>query len=347
MIGTSGPLTVVVGGQAGSEGKGAVTARLAKELNYEWSVRVGGPNAGHTVIGPNGARYALRQIPVAAVVSPDTQLVIAAGSEIDLDVLRGEVNMLEADGFRVRDRLLIDQEATVLHPWHASREQSLQHGTTGKGIGAARAERALRQAQRVKDLNDASLMGVDTQDILRQVARDQRPILLEGTQGYVLGSHAGWYPHCTSGDCRAIDFLAAAGLPPMHADIWVVLRTFPIRIAGNSGPLQKETTWEEVGVEPEITTVTKKVRRVGHWDWEWAKRSVEANTNERAPSIALTFADYWWPELKGENGWWTQEFLDRSIKTEPIRRRVRAIEQEVGGRVKMLGTGPDTQLLLK
>lgn len=43
---------VLVGGQYGSEGKGHVAAYLAKE--YDILVRVGGPNAGHTVSGPSG-----------------------------------------------------------------------------------------------------------------------------------------------------------------------------------------------------------------------------------------------------------------------------------------------------
>jgi adenylosuccinate synthase len=43
---------VLVGGQYGSEGKGHVAAYLAKE--YDVLIRVGGPNAGHTVLGATG-----------------------------------------------------------------------------------------------------------------------------------------------------------------------------------------------------------------------------------------------------------------------------------------------------
>ena len=56
----------------------------------------------------------------------------------------------------------------------------------------------------------------------------------------------------------------------------VVLRTFPIRVgnindestgrelgfSGGHYPDQKEVSWDELGVEAEITTVTKRVRRV-------------------------------------------------------------------------------------
>ena len=48
-------------------------------------------------------------------------------------------------------------------------------------------------------------------------------------------------------------------------------------MAGNSGPLKGETSWEELGLEPERTTVTNKVRRVGDWDPELLEEAIRAN----------------------------------------------------------------------
>lgn len=335
------PVTIVVGGQAGSEGKGAVTARLAEQGGHEYVVRVGGPNAGHSVVDSGGTKFALRQLPVAAVVDEGANLVIAAGSEIDLEVLDGEIEELEGRGYNPRRRLLIDREATILDSAHREAERAILTGTTGKGIGAARAERALRRGvMRAADI--PRLQAVDTQSLLQRAMQRQRRILIEGTQGFVLGSHAGYYPHCTSGDCRASDFLAAAGLPPTRAEVWIVLRSYPIRIAGNSGPLPNELTWEEVGVEPEITTVTKKVRRVAGWNWEWAERAVRANLVPESTYVALTFADYWWPDIALLDGW-----LPRIKLADPVRDRVREIEERLHVQVAMLGTGPASQLLLE
>ena len=42
-------VTVVVGGQYGSEGKGKVCGFLAEQKNPSIMVRCGGPNSGHTV----------------------------------------------------------------------------------------------------------------------------------------------------------------------------------------------------------------------------------------------------------------------------------------------------------
>lgn len=341
-------VTVVVGGQAGSEGKGAVTGRLHQERQYRAAVRVGGPNAGHSVVDPDtGKKFALRQIPVAAVTDPDCNLYIAAGSEVDPAVLMSEVVELEEAGIQVTDRLYVDPSATRLDPEFANQETGLRHGTTGKGIGAARAARALRRAPLIEGYEPPDGMwqyeavGV----ALRYEIEGGHHVMVEGTQGYVLGSHAGYYPYCTSGDCRASDFLAAAGLPPMRTETWVVLRSFPIRIAGNSGPLEDEIEFEDLGVQPEYTTVTKKKRRIGRWNDQWAKDSVRANQNPVHPEdtrIALTFADYWWPEVAMQNGdvWFGN--LDKHVQD-----RLNEIARNTGAAVEMVGTGPAHQLMVR
>ena len=55
-----GKLTVLVGGQYGSEGKGAVAAHIANE--YQVHVRVGSPNAGHTIYW-RGEKHVMRRPP--------------------------------------------------------------------------------------------------------------------------------------------------------------------------------------------------------------------------------------------------------------------------------------------
>lgn len=332
----AGKLTVVVGGQAGSEGKGAICARLHEDHHYTAAVRVGGPNAGHSVVDGTGFKFALRQVPVAAAVDPSTWLYIAAGSEVDPEVLSDEARLLEQHGHDVHKRMKVDREVTILRPEHSDSEARIQTGTTGKGIGAARAARALRQVERGAEVGFTA----DTQFELRQILERDQDVMLEGTQGYVLGSHAGWYPHCTSGDCRTIDFLAMTGLPPCEPDVFVVLRTHPIRIAGESGPLSEETTWGALNVEPEYTTVTKKERRVGFWDWDWAEKAVDANsTFTQRPKIALTFVDYWWPSLSGV------DTRTRPVHLAPaVRSRLGEMEERLMAEIVYLGTGPNTQI---
>lgn len=308
---------VVVGGQFGSEAKGHVAAQLVKRgqrLGRRHTlIRVAGPNAGHSVVDEAGRKYALRCIPVGAVLDPDALLVIAAGSEIDLEVLHSEVDLLEADGHEVRKRLFVSDEATILTHAHKTAEAGMHEsiGSTGKGIGACRADRIMRRAPIVGSFSNFPYTVVRDRHMRSQYRLPNRDVLIEGTQGYGLGLHAGHYPYCTSSDCRAIDFMAMAGVMPNEGpvEVWIVYRTFPIRVAGNSGKLANETTWEELGqesggyIQPELTTVTKKVRRVGRWDSSLARESWRANGGFGTQSeawrtfAALSFVDYLDPEV--------------------------------------------------
>lgn len=329
-----GKLEVVVGGQFGSEAKGAVTAHLARKEPNLLAVRVAGPNAGHTVIGNNGREWKLQQVPVAAVSNPAARLAIAAGSEIEKGILQAEILELDAAGYAVSDRLIVDRSATLIEPHHQTAEAGglvSKIGSTGKGVGAARAERAMRQAELYGGEWDVA---VEIHEALAHGATVQ----IEGTQGYGLGQSAGFYPQCTSSNCRAVDFLSMAGANPWEAarlEIWVTYRTFPIRVAGNSGPLRNEIDWSDLGVEPEFTTVTKKVRRVAEWDGDLAREALIANGFPH-PSVrvALSHLDYMVPDLAGEQG-------DVVITDSRMRNAVGQFEDDLGCSISLIGTGPD------
>ena len=306
-------LDIIVGGQFGSEAKGHVTKKVlqmrrtfgyAAEGDYV-NIRVAGPNAGHCVRDERGVKFALRTIPVGAVL-PGVDLVIADGSEVDPSVLFTEWTELQEAGHNLKGRLFVSGEATVLTPDHRTAEAGMQAwmGSTGKGIGACRADRIMRTAHRVID--DEALVGL-IHEMGGQVFNggqpfnmDDKSVVIEGTQGYGLGLHAGFYPQCTSSDCRAIDFAAMAGLNPWDAEWftpWVVARVYPIRVAGNSGPLKGESSWEDLGLPQEFTTVTKKVRRVGDWDADLIAAALAANG--RHAHLAITMLDQKFGSVQG------------------------------------------------
>lgn len=282
-----GKLVCIVGGQFGSEAKGAVAAWLAaQETAPLICCRVAGPNAGHTVVHDDRT-WRLRHLPTGLVTNPNATAVLAAGSEIDADVLSQERQDLAA-----WHRTYIDEQATLISSFAHDEEKELMEriGSTGKGVGAARAARVMREA---------NLFGgdFDSATFMQQHLLAGGTVHVEGTQGFGLGLHAGYYPFCTSADCRAIDVLAQAGLSPWaryvtSLEVWVVFRTWPIRVAGNSGPLYLETSWASLGFPEEYTTVTNRVRRVGAWDTALARQALAANG---APSpnlhVALTHAD--------------------------------------------------------
>lgn len=359
-----GKLDVVVGGQFGSEAKGAVCARLVRIALRDGTraddiavVRVAGHNAGHTAYDGDGRAWALRTVPAAAVVNPDILLVIAAGSEVNPDVLKYEVETLEAAGIPVRHRLFVDVSATWLTDEHIAAENGAQMhektGSTAKGVGAARAARAMRKAFQIGDWDDLTKYAIpfeDTGKMLRRLVADEASyVLIEGTQGFGLGLHTQHYPLVTSSDCRAIDFLAMAGIDPTASNdyhVWVVLRRFPIRVAGPSGDLQNETTWEELGLPEEKTTVTKKVRRVGQWDAKIASDAVEANGGPRIVRIAYTMADQSNKALAG-----LDEPMEALLADDPESELFAAFEaealrvREATGLIPSLyGTGPNTMV---
>lgn len=347
-------LQVVVGGQFGSEAKGACTAFLARkavENGHTAVIRVAGPNAGHTAYDNQGRKWALRQIPVAAVVHDDVELYIGAGSEIDFDVLLDEITQLEGAGIPIRSRLTVDRQATMIDALHKDMEAQLigAIGSTGKGIGAARAERLLRNADTAGDWADqfeaaGIVLADNTSHLFYHLSRmPEATVLIEGTQGYGLGLHAGHYPQVTSSNCRAIDFLGMAGIDPSWFEdyqAWVVFRTYPIRVAGNSGPLKGETSWEELGFDPELTTVTQKVRRVGEWDPELARAAVIANGGSSVVRVSLSMADYVVPDAEGFD---TAAFLSADTRTvSDLYSLVSQVERDAGAQVCLIGTSPTT-----
>ena len=83
--------------------------------------------------------------------------------------------------------------------------------------------------------------------------------------------------------------------PRLINQIVMVLRTFPIRVGGTSGPFARETSWEEIArtsgspiVVPEYTSVTRRLRRVAHFDIELVKMAYRYN---RPTSLAVMGLD--------------------------------------------------------
>lgn len=362
----SNKLTVVAGAQFGSEGKGAITGWIVAQdaIDYDETVniRVGGPNAGHTAYGVHcskrctecdpvyGHPWRLRQVPVGAVTNLEALLIIGPGSEIDESVLRDEIRQLDEAGYAVSQRLVVDQHATILTPTHQEqerdRELSRRIGSTAKGIGAARVERLWRTADTVRTGGiNAPVAVADTWDYVRELIAEGNSVhaVVEGTQGYGLGLHTQYYPQTTSGDCRAIDFLAQAGLNPWASEwdefgVILVARTYPIRVAGNSGPLKGETNWETLKLPEEKTTVTKKVRRVGTWDSGLVREAVAANGGEPIVKLAVTMADHMIPGCKDVSN--PDQLSDETKRM--VGDLASSVAATCGATVVMLGTGPNS-----
>lgn len=330
-------ITTLVGAQAGSEGKGAIAAHLARLGAYRGWVRTGGPNAGHTFYH-EGRKWVARSVP-CGWIDPDAWLYIGPGAVIDPDVLVAEIREIEAAGYEIGDRLKIDPRATVITPHQHHGEggvEGVAHqriGSTGEGVGLARMARINRGSL----LEDSRLVHRSAQEEERlaewigvlDVGADLGAVMLEGTQGSKLSLTNGPWPYCTSADTNSAQLISDAGMSPGDfTKCILVARTFPIRVAGNSGPLPLETTWGELNLSPETTTVTKKVRRVGWWTDEWVREAILLN---RPATLALTFLDYVFSEVAGHRVW--DEDVDEFLGE---------IEDRLGIQCCFVATGPDT-----
>lgn len=332
----------VVGGQFGSEAKGHAVQALVygPGPTPDVHVRTGGPNAGHT-IWHRGFEWKMRQVP-CGWIDPQAELIIGPGAVLDVDLLVAEVMNLQQAGYYVLDRLHVDSRATVILSDHQQMEGHTggyahqQIGSTGEGVGAARMARIGRGVLMPRDLpfqaaGETQLlqdMGVVVEDVTDFYWG--RRVLLEGTQGFGLSLTLGEWPYVTSADTTAAQLCADAGFPVTDCgEVVLVVRCYPIRVAGNSGRLPHETSWEALGLPEERTTVTQKVRRVAEFDLELV---VQAAANNGATSLVLTGIDQRFPEAKGMLYW--------HELPEAAREWVQQLESQVGVPIYYVGTGP-------
>jgi adenylosuccinate synthase len=149
------PVTAVIGGQWGDEGKGRIVDLLAQQsqmvIRYS-----GGNNAGHTVINDLGT-FKLHLVP-AGIFNPKTINIIGTGAVIDPAALLDELAMLDAANVGVSN-LRISDRAHVIMPYHREQDriqESLRGdgriGTTGRGIGPAYSDKMERIGVRMGDL---------------------------------------------------------------------------------------------------------------------------------------------------------------------------------------------------
>ena len=331
-------LTVVVGGQFGSEGKGKLVAHLAAAADKPAVVRCGGTNSGHTV-DFDGRPYPLRQLPSGAIVE-DAALFLGAGMVIAPDLLLQEISDLRIDISRVR----IDRNAVILDESDREAEKKLglrtQVGSTLSGTGSATARKVLRDSrqQTARDVPEFRGLVTDVSAELNALLDAGRPVIVEGTQGMGLSlHHSPHFPFVTGRDTSAAAFLSEVGLSPMLvSDVVLVLRTFPIRVAGNSGPLRGEITWKELTERAgahealsETTTVTRKIRRVAEFDWEQAEEAVRIN---RPSAVAIHGIDYLNFEDRDAKSW--------SSLSQVSKRFIHQVEARLDTPVDFVFTGP-------
>jgi adenylosuccinate synthase len=329
------PVTVVVGGQYGSEGKGKVAHHWASARGAAAAIRVGGSNSGHTVV-VDGRPLILRHLPTSAVL-PDVLCVVAPGSYVDPAVFQKEVELLGLSPARV----MVDARAIVVteRDREAERSALAEIGSTCSGTGAA-VSRRINRVEGVEFAGQNTILGPyvrDTVPVLRALLGSDRRVIVEGTQGFGLSPiHSRYYPYVTSRDTTAAAAVAEAGLSPLDVDeVVLVIRAFPIRVAGPSGPFgSPETTWERISEMgghaeqiAEFTSVTGKLRRVAEFDPAIVRDAILTNAPTTLVMNHLDYVD------------------SRCRQLGPMSQKVASFVHQasidIGRKIDVVGLGPD------
>ncbi len=243
---------VLIGGQYGSEGKGQVAAYMAPE--YDVLVRVGGPNAGHSVF-EQPEPYIFHSLPSGTRIARKAQIVIGAGAVINVDSIWKEINDCQLD----HKRLSIDPHVLIITAEDIQKEKGnvANIGSTGQGVGAASArrilERGVNDVLMANDIDKLKPYVRSAHDIIEEACRERKKVFLEGTQGTGLSLYHGFYPHVTSRDTTVAGCLAEAGIAPGRVrKVVMVCRTYPIRVQDpdtdgkTSGPMSQELGLAEI-----------------------------------------------------------------------------------------------------
>lgn len=314
--GQQGKASLIVGGQFGSEGKGGIAAYLAHQGRFDIATCNAGAQAGHTTRYRDGRKFVCFHLPTTGVVQRDQgcSSYINAGSIIDIESFLGEFgncDMWDANVF-------IHPNAAVISIEDRHAEGSIFSSTskissTQKGVGSALANKIMRRAKTAKEYDQLKPF-IKKIDLNAELLKGSS-VVVEVPQGTGLSlNHSGFYPYTTSRDCWVGSGLNDAGIHPSFlGSVCMVVRTFPIRVGnlfneageqiGTSGGFfaeSEELDWERdfPDIEPERTTVTKRVRRIASWSWEQYEHALRLN---RPNIVALTFCDY----LKKHDDFWT------------------------------------------
>lgn len=353
-----GRLNIVLGGQAGSEAKGKLSGYLVEKYNPDMIVMTASPNAGHTIVKPDGTKLVSYHLPIAAVMC-ECPVILTAASLINFETFGVE---LKALGIRA-SRIAIDPRASVIHTHHIANEEKggkSDIGSTLQGIGECRMGKMKRLGRSnhtlVGDIRDAfwdlgvHVINGSAAGVVNKYLDAGLQVLCESTQGFDLDLEHGIDPvYCTSKMINPGMIAAEAGVAPsMVGEVYAVIRPYPIRVnnrTGTSGPYAEaeEIDWHTVAVRcghpsvnngggaealGEITTTTKLPRRVFEFSWERYMHMIQVC---RPTAICLQFANYL--------DWSCYETKEREALAGKVDVFIGRLEDK-GAPVKFVGTGP-------
>jgi adenylosuccinate synthase len=360
-----GKFNVVVDGQWGSCGKGLIASYLAQAHGVNVASTNNLPNAGHTAILEDGAKFVSKILPVSLFLNTTGQDVkgyIGPGAGFKLEQLFSEMRQcgVAPEDVRIHPRAMVVTDRHCALERGETSEQGTKHiASTMQGSGAVQAEKLMRGSEVRLARDFPELEGMITHDWIDEVhgTLDGSMWLHEGSQGFSLGvQHGSHYPQCTSRECTVTREMKDMGLAPQQVgDVYVVIRPFPIRVGnvvengqqvGYSGDCysdQTELTWADIKSQSgypkdydlhEMTTVTKRLRRVFTFSMNQVRQACMVNG---ATKLALNFANYLDYDAFESTGGNIRGLPDK------VRHFVERLESELNLPVALVGTGPSVE----
>lgn len=297
-----GKASVLVDGQFGSTGKGLLAAYLASQPHNEVDIATtnASANAGHWTKFkdfPKGD-FCCFHLPTFGVIQ-ECYIYLNSGAIINVELLLQEIEEIGID----MGRITIHPNATIISKEDIEEEnkedaQTTKISSTRKGVGEALSRKIKRTAKIAKDIPTLNkFFSVAPLNLNHRLKAGMR-VSVEVPQGYSLSLNGPFYPYCTSRNCTVGQGIADAEIHPKFlGPVAMSVRTCPIRVGsipelGYSGdvyPDQKEISFKQLGVEEELTTVTKRVRRIFTWSQQQFSDALQAN---RPDLVFLNFCNY-------------------------------------------------------
>jgi adenylosuccinate synthase len=292
--------------QYGSTGKGLLAGYLAKRGTYDTAVCSFATNAGHTYVDQERGIHVMTQQLPTAITSPTVKrILIGPGAAIHGETLIDEIKRYASH--LSGKTIMIHPHAAVVEDYHITGELYMTKiGSTAKGVGHAYIERIRRNPESPNTAKARFAHGplenfVVTKEEYDQALEESESCIIEGAQGFSLSMYHGQYPYTTSRDVTPWQIAADCGIPFKWApqiQVWGTVRSFPIRVNnrdGSSGPCygdQTELEWEELGIAPELTTVTKLPRRIFTFSDQQMRHALTHCAGYWNTNIFLNFANY-------------------------------------------------------
>ena len=294
---------VMVDGQFGSTGKGILASLLGcvGADMIEIITTNAGPNSGHTgSMFTEDSTFMTQQLPCSAIAMRDYSPLMASpiiylngGSIIDPHKLGEELSKFQID----EDRFFVHPCAAVISSDDIEEDYKTLRAiaSTGKGTGPALS----KKLSRIHPKAVAKQTLATKFEWVRELKfnPNEHIIFVETSQGFSLGVNSEqFYPNTTSRECTVMQAISDARIPAQSVrKVAMSFRTYPIRVGdteNSSGGWyydQYEIGFDEIGVAPEYTSVTKRQRRIATWSWQQFYDAIDANQPDL---IFLNFMNY-------------------------------------------------------